>query len=286
MLQFSWEEALTLAITPLSDALGAEVTGIDLTQPVDPADVAAMEDALTEHLVLVIRDQKFTPAQYLAALRLFGDTMRQHLTDMLMPDHPEIAVLDSAHAKTVAGGVYTPLGSREWHTDHTNHARPPKITALYAVKLPKSGGGDTGFANMQSAYAGLPPKTRDELAKLKTVNTIEDRAYVSAEDKKKFGVPQVHPLIRTHPVSGRKAIYVHPGKLAKIDGMAPDESQDFVGSLLDRVLQPQITYRHKWRVGDMLLCDNRAVMHIAHRDYDPLEGRIMHRVLLQGDVPA
>lgn len=277
---------MTLAITPLSDALGAEVTGIDLTQPVDPADVAAMEDALTEHLVLVVRGQHFTPAQYLAAVRLFGDTMRQHLTDMLMADHPEIAVLDSTHAKTAAGGVYTPLGSREWHTDHTNHARPPKYTVLYAVKLPKSGGGDTGFANMQAAYAGLPAETRDELAPLKTVNTIEDRAYVSAEDKKKFGVPQVHPLIRTHPVSRRKAIYVHPGKLARIDGMEPGESQDFVGGLLDRVLKPQITYRHKWRVGDMLLCDNRAVMHIAHRDYDPTEGRIMHRVLVQGDVPA
>lgn len=275
---------MTLTITPLSDALGAEVTGIDLSRPVDAADVARMERALDERLVMVIRDQKLTPAQYLAALRLFGNTMHQHLTSLLMKDHPEIAVLDSRETKTAPDGVYAPIGSREWHTDHTNHARPPKITALYAVMLPKSGG-DTGFANMQRAYDALPPGEREALGKLKTVSKIEDRDYVSADDRAKFGVPQFHPLIRTHPVSGKKAIYVHPGKLARIEGMEPDESQDFVGGLLDRAIQPTVTYRHKWRVGDVLLCDNRAVLHIAHRDYDPAEGRVMHRVLLEGDVP-
>ena len=276
--------AKTLAITPLSDALGAEVTGIDMREPVDKADVAKMEQALTERLVLVIRDQKFSPDQYLAALRLFGNTMHQHLTGLLMKDHPEIAVLDSRRTKTAPDGVYAPIGSRDWHTDHTNHARPPKITALYAVKLPKSGG-DTGFANMQRAYDSLPAEERDALGKLKTVSKIEDREYVSAEDRTRYGVPQTHPLIRTHPVSRKKAIYVHPGKLARIEGMEPVESLDYVNGLLDRVITPDVTYRHKWQAGDMLLCDNRAVLHIAHRDYDPAEGRVMHRVLLEGDVP-
>lgn len=275
---------MTLAITPLSDALGAEVTGIDLAGPVDKRDADRMEAALTERLVLVVRDQKFTPPQYLAALRLFGDTMRQHLTGLLMKEHPEIAVLDSRQTRTAPDGIYAPLGSRDWHTDHTNHARPPKITALYAVELPRSGG-DTGFANMQRAYDGLPAEERDALARLRTVSKIEDHDYVSAEDREKFGVPQVHPFIRTHPVSGRKAIYVHPGKLARIEGMEPGESLAFVNALLERVITPAVTYRHKWRIGDMLLCDNRAVLHIAHRDYDPKEGRVMHRVLLEGDVP-
>ena len=276
---------MPLTITPLSDALGAEATGIDLSGPVDRRDVDRMEAALTERLVLVVRDQKLTPAQYLAAVRLFGATMRQHLSDLLMKDHPEIAVLDSRKTKTAPDGVFAPIGSRDWHTDHTNHARPPKVTALYAVQLPKSGGGDTGFANMQKAYAKLPAEERERLATLKTVNKIEDREYVSAEDKKKFGALQVHPFIRTHPVSRRKSIYVHPGKLARIEGMEPGESLAFVNGLLDRVLGPDVTYRHKWRPGDLLLWDNRAVLHIAHRDYDPKEGRVMHRVLLEGDVP-
>ena len=99
------------------------------------------------------------------------------------------------------------------------------------------------------------------------------------------GAEQIHPLIRTHPVSGRKALYFHPGKTARIEGMGHDESLVFLNELLDRVIQPDVTYRHQWRVGDMLLLDNRAVLHIALDDYDHAEGRVMHRILLAGDVP-
>lgn len=275
---------MTLSMTPLSESLGVAVTGADLSGPVDAADLAAMKRALADRLVMVVRDQKLNPEQYLAAVRLFGETMPQHLSDMLMADHPEIAVLDSR--KTIAGpdGRLAPVGSRAWHTDHTNHARPPKITALYAVALPKSGG-DTGFANMQSAYAALPEAMRKELARLRTVNKIEDHGYVSAADKQKYGVMQTHPLVRTHPDSGKRALYFHPGKTDRIEGMEHEESLAFLDELLKRVIRPEITYRHKWQIGDLLLCDNRAVLHIAHRDYDHREARVMHRVILEGEVP-
>jgi len=268
----------------LSDALGVEVTGVDLSRPVDPDDLAAMKRAHADHLVTVVRGQKLTPEQYLAAARLFGDTMPQHLSDMLMDEHPEIAVLDSR--KTIAGpdGRKAATGSRAWHTDHTNHARPPKTTVLYALSLPSSGG-DTGFANMQEAYAALPEPERKALAALKTVNKIEDHDYVSAEDRAKFGAPQIHPLVRTHPDSGRKALYFHPGKTDRVGDMKPDESQNFLNDLLDKTIKPDVTYRHKWRVGDVLLCDNRAVLHLAYDDYDHAEGRVMHRIILEGEVP-
>ena len=275
---------MTVSIKPLSDALGVEVTGVDLSHPVSPDDLAAMKRAVADNLVMVVRDQKLTPGQYLAAARLFGDTMPQHLSDMLMKEHPKIAVLDSR--KTIAGpdGRKAAIGSRAWHTDHTNHAQPPKYTVLYAVALPKSGG-DTGFANMQAAYAALPEPEREKLAALKTVNKIEDHDYVSPEDRAKFGAPQIHPLVRTHPDTGRKALYFHPGKTDRVGDMAPAESQDFLNDLLDKTIKPAVTYRHKWRVGDVLICDNRAVLHVAHDDYDHAEGRVMHRIILEGEVP-
>ncbi|MDH3702053.1 MAG: TauD/TfdA family dioxygenase [Alphaproteobacteria bacterium] len=275
---------MTVSIKPLSDALGVEVTGVDLSRPVDPDDLAAMKRAHADHLVMVVRGQKLTPEQYLTAARLFGDTMPQHLSDMLMDEHPEIAVLDSR--KTIAGpdGIKAATGSRAWHTDHTNHARPPKTTVLYALSLPSSGG-DTGFANMQEAYAALPEPERKALAALKTVNKIEDHDYVSAEDRKKFGAPQIHPLVRTHPDTGRKALYFHPGKTDRVGDMAPDESQDFLNDILEKTIKPDVTYRHKWQVGDVLLCDNRAVLHLAYDDYDHAEGRVMHRIILEGEVP-
>jgi taurine dioxygenase len=276
---------MTLSIASLSDCLGAEITGVDLSAPVAAADIAAMEAALSEHLLMVIRDQRLDPEQLLAALGLFGTTMNQHLSDLLMQGHPEIAVLDSRSSPLAADGTAMPLGSRDWHTDHTNHARPPKITALYAVALPSSGGGDTSFANMHAAYDALPAEMQAELLNMKTHNKIEDYAYVNAADKERFGSVQVHPLIRTHPSTGRKAIYIHPGKTVKFDGMAPEDSHDFVDKLMNRIVQPDIIYRHKWQIGDLLLCDNRALLHIAHRDYDASEGRVMHRVILEGDVP-
>ena len=275
---------MTVSIKPLSDALGVEVTGVDLSRPVKPDDLAAMKRAHADHLVMVVRGQKLDPEQYLAAARLFGDTMPQHLSDMLMEEHPEIAVLDSR--KTIAGpdGRKAATGSRAWHTDHTNHARPPKTTVLYALSLPSSGG-DTGFANMQEAYAALPEPERKALAALKTVNKIEDHNYVSAEDRKKFGAPQVHPLVRTHPDSGKKALYFHPGKTDRVGDMTQDKSLEFLDDLLERTIKPDVTYRHKWQVGDVLLCDNRAVLHLAYDDYDHAEGRVMHRIILEGEVP-
>ncbi|MCB1743002.1 MAG: TauD/TfdA family dioxygenase [Gammaproteobacteria bacterium] len=279
---------MTIQTRPLAASIGAEVEGVDLNALVeDPGrddTLGALQRALDRHLVLVIRDQRLSPAQYLRAAGLFGDTMPQHISDYLMPEHPHIAVLDSRKTRVGAEGRAIPLGARAWHTDHTNHARPPRYTILYALALPERGG-DTGFANMQLAYERLPDATRARLDTMRTVNVIENNDYVSSEHKQRYGVPQIHPLVRTHPNTGRKAIYVHPGKLAHIDGMSPAQSHDFVRELLEQGIGPDNTYRHSWRVGDMLICDNRAVMHLAYQDYDPAEKRILHRLIIEGEVP-
>ena len=162
---------MALTITLLSDTIGAEVVGANLSQSAPAGDVDAIRQALIDHLVIVIRDQSLDPEQLLAALRLFGDTMEQHLTDTLMEAHPEIAVLDSRAMPPDKQGRVIPCGGRDWHTDHTNHARPPKYTALYALKLPPAGG-DTSFANMHVAYASLPEDERAELSGLQTVLSL------------------------------------------------------------------------------------------------------------------
>ncbi|MEL0110736.1 MAG: TauD/TfdA family dioxygenase [Rickettsiales bacterium] len=276
---------MSLTVKPLTQSIGVEVTGANLSTSVPKDAFDTMKQALRDHLVMVVRDQTLGPAQLLAAARLFGETMEQHLTDVLMAEHPEIALLDSRAMPPDQHGRLIPFGGRDWHTDHTNHARPPKYTLLYAVKLPSSGG-DTSFANMHDAYAFLEPEEQQNLAALKTVNTIEDFAYIGDDAREKFGTLPVHPLVRTHPETGRKALYVHPGKLDRIEGREPEESRAFVDALLDRVIRPENTYRHKLRPGDLLFCDNRAVLHVAHKDYDMTEGRVMQRILLQGDVPV
>jgi len=277
---------MSVTLKPLSDTFGVEATGVDLAAAVDPADVAAMVASLHENLVMVVRGQSLTPPQYLKAAALFGDVMPQHLTKILMKEHPQIAVLDSRQSDKGADGKAIPTGSRAWHTDHTNHARPPKYTALYAVKLP-SHGGDTSFANMQAAYAALPAGERATLDPMVTVNVIEQDTGNVGDDARAAltKAPQRHPLIRTHPENGRRAIYVHPGKTAYIEGMEPEATRAFIKDLLDRAIRPDMTYRHKWRPGDLVIWDNRATLHIAHRDYDAGEGRIMHRVILEGEVP-
>ena len=275
---------MSLSLKPLADALGVEATGVDLSAPVSDEVVDKLKMALREKCLLVVRNQHLSSKQYLAAVRLFGETMEQHLSDLLMADYPEIAVLDSRKSPVGDDGLGIPLGSKDWHTDHTNHAKPPKMTAMYSLALPRSGG-DTGFANMHLAYEALSKAEKAQLDPLKTVNRIENNSYVSDEHKKRFGVVQVHPLIRTHPETGRKAIYIHPGKTAKVEGLDEDKSKAFVNRLMTQAIQPEITYRHQWQLGDLVIWDNRSISHVAYRDYDHKEGRIMQRVILAGDTP-
>lgn len=268
---------------PLSDALGIEVSGLDLSKPIDPAIAADLEAALIEHLVMVVRDQNLTPPQLLKAINLLGEIMPQHLKSLRMPEHPEIVVLDSRNTQVGGDGKFVPIGARDWHTDHAHQECPPNYTALYAVSLPSSGG-DTSFANMQAAFENLPLDMQSDVAE-KTVITKIDNRYSTAEDRAKHQEPGRHPLVRTHPVTGKKAIFFHPGMVAYLDGMAPGESLEFLDRLLEHTIVPAITYRHTWRPGDLVITDNRSQMHVAHADYDFSEGRILHRVLVTGDAP-
>jgi taurine dioxygenase len=272
-------------VTPLSTALGVEIDGLDLCDGLDSSTAAQLDALLARHLFLVIRDQDLTPAQMLAALSTLGAPMRQHHSTTLVADCPDIAILASVDSPRDDAGKPLPLGVACWHSDHVNHERPPKCTILYAKQLP-SKGGDTSFANMRSAYRRLSTARRERVERLRMVSGMQHGpSYAQPVEREHNKTRSVHPLVRTHPVTGEHALYFHPGKLDHFEGMSRDNSLAFLDELQQQALTPEVIYRHKWRIGDVLLSDNRACVHKAHDDYDHDEGRVMYRLLIQGDQP-
>ena len=267
---------MTLTVRKLHPSLGAEVAGVDLRAPVDAETRAALSAALSEHLAIVLRDQSFAPADYLKAAEAFGPVMRQHYSQHNMPDHPDIGVILHRDGQKPAA---------MWHTDHTNRERPPKATLLWGRAVAR--GGDTSIANMRAAFAGLDADEQKRLEGLTTLNGIDaHRTDVRDADREKYGTPVAHPMVRTHPEHGSKAVYFHITKAFRIEGMNEADSRALMQDLLDRTITPEITYRHEWRQGDLLIFDNRATMHRAHGDYDRSQDRELWRIIVQGDRPV
>jgi taurine dioxygenase len=264
-----------LQITPLHPSLGAEVAGVDLGAPIDEATRGLLSRALAEHLALVFHDQSLTPAQYLAAAAVFGPPMEQHYSQHHMPDFPLIGLIWHRNGQQPA---------EQWHTDHTNRERPPAATILYGVEIPSAGGG-TSVANMRAAYAALAEDERRRLDSLTTVNGLDGHTDTRPEDLEKYGKPVIHPMVRTHPVHGSRAVHFHVSKASRIEGMTPEASKAYMRDLLDRMIRPEIVYHHAWRTGDVLVIDDRATMHRAHGDYDRSQSRILWRIIVEGDRP-
>lgn len=266
----------TLQITPLHPSLGAEVAGVDLSQPVDEATRQALERALAEHLALVFHEQSLTPAQYLAAASTFGPPMEQHYSQHHMPDVPLIGLVWHRNGQRPA---------ERWHTDHTNRERPPAATVLYGVEIPSAGGG-TSVANMRAAYLALPEDERRRLEALTTINRLDsDHTDTRQDDRDKYDRPIEHPMVRTHPVHGSRAVYFHISK-STVSGMTSEASRAYLTDLIERMIRPEIVYHHAWRKGDVLIIDNRATMHRAHGDYDRSQRRVLWRIIVEGDRPT
>jgi len=265
-----------LRITPLGPSLGAEVAGVDLSQPIDEPTRQALSRALGDHLALVFHDQSLTPAQYLAACSAFGPPIEQHYSQHHMPDFPLIGLIWHRNGQRPA---------ERWHTDHTNREHPPAATILYGVEIPSAGGG-TSVASMRAAYDALPEDERRRLDSLTTFNSLDsDHADTRPEDREKYGKPIEHPMVRTHPVHGSRAVYFHVGKATHISGMTPEASKTYMSDLIERMIRPEIVYHHAWRKGDVLVIDDRATMHRAHGDYDRTQSRVLWRIIVEGDRP-
>jgi taurine dioxygenase len=267
----------TVSVKPLDAALGAEVFGVDLSKPVDESTKQQLSNALAEHLALVFHDQSLTPEQYLEAATIFGPPMRQHYSQHNMEGYSDIGLVHHRDGQKV---------SERWHTDHTNRVRPPAATMLYGVEIPTAGGG-TSIANMRMAYQALPERERVRIEGYRTVNSLDDnrRETTREEDWEKYSKPIVHPMVRTHPVTGSRAVYFHIGKTVNIEGMGQDETREYLTGLLDRMIKPEIIYTHNWRKGDVLVFDDRATLHRAHGDYDRSQSRVLWRIIVEGDEP-
>jgi taurine dioxygenase len=274
-------------ITPLTSHTGAEVVGVDLAERQDATVCDELNRAFVEHSVLVFRDQHLSPQNLLQAVRWFGEVFPQHNTRFALPDCGEIHYISNQDFFP-DGRRYIP--GEGYHTDHSNAAEPPKATVLHAVQLPEEGG-DTQFVNMQRAYEDLTPAMKARIGGLRAVHVYQsrhsERKLMGLSDAAREKVPDavVHPLVRTHPENGRKSLYLNPIRIEGIIGIDEHEALALLDELLAHATQARYEYRHRWRAGDMVMWDNRCLLHKANGDYDMQQVRYLYRVMLKGDVP-
>jgi len=269
-------------INRLSDALGAEIIGLDLSKDLEPATVDAIQQAIVDHLFLVVRDQHVEPALHMKFCRLFGDIQPQRVAnDLESQEFSGMMFVGNAREDGMLQN-----GEMWFHSDQCYFERPNKFTSLHAITIPKSGG-NTRFANCHAAYDALPGETRDRIAELKGVNYYD---YASPNEQQKVAdrAPDTpsyaHPLARTHPDTGRKSLYLNRLMTDEIDGMDEADARPLLDSLFDHAESDEFVYEHNWRVGDLSIWDNRCVLH-ARTDFDPAEPRLLRRFCVIGDLP-
>jgi taurine dioxygenase len=276
---------MTLHIQPLGPAIGALVSGIQLAQPLDDAERDRLLAALLQHHVLFFENQPVTPQQQRALAARFGD-LHIHPIYPHVDDVPEIIVLDTSRDN--------PPDNDNWHTDVTFIQTPPMGALLSAVHLPPSGG-DTLWSSGIAAYEALSERWRTMLDGLtaehdmlksfpahRFARTPQERERWEAARLK--NPPVTHPVIRTHPVSGRRGLFVNDGFTTRIHELAPKESEAVLGMLAEHIAKPEFTVRWRWKVGDFAFWDNRLTQHYATADYVP-NRRVMHRATVMGDRP-
>ncbi|MCG8542917.1 MAG: TauD/TfdA family dioxygenase [Alphaproteobacteria bacterium] len=279
-----------IEVTPVSAAIGAEVHGVDLAA-VDDATFAAIHDAWLEHLVLLFRGQTLTDADLVAFSKRIG------ALDIAPPNengqggvegHPEVLILSNVIENGQPIGA---LGNAEavWHSDMNYIDKPPTASVLYSLEIPETGG-DTGFCNMYRALDDMPADLRQRLDGL---SIKHDSSTNSGGFLRKGAAPvtdvakcpgAVHPIIRTHPETGRPALYLGRRRHAYVMGLPVDESEALLDEIWAHATQQALTWHHQWRAGDVLMWDNRCAMH-RRDDFDPAARRIMHRTQIKGDKP-
>jgi taurine dioxygenase len=284
----------TIEIRPLSDVLGAEVLGANLSRD-DDETFRTIHDAWLSHDgLVVIRDQKITPEQHIAFSRRFGPLIgrRNSVPDsVLLPGYPEILVLSNKKANGEAVGLEN--AGHYWHSDVTFEEKPAMGSLLYGIEVPPEGG-DTLFANMYQAYETLPEETKQKIATLHGAHSYATspdgyerggkRAELTEEQKAGQRREIQHPVVRTHPETGRKALYVNSGFTKRIVEMDENDGKKLLAALFKHSIQEKLIYQHKWRLNDLLIWDNRCLIHLA-TPYDPKYTRHMLRTTVAGDRP-
>ena len=277
------EEYRTIHVAPIAGALGAEIGGVDLASDLDDSTVAEIRRAWLQHLVVFFRGQELSPAAFLAFARRIGEPVEYPFVKGIEGFPEIIAVTKLPHETVNFGGI--------WHSDTAYLERPPMATMLVAREVPPYGG-DTMWSNMYAAYDALSPGMQHMLDGMRAVNssaladvskTREDRIRDSGYDADREYVAE-HPVVRTHPETGRKALYVNVAHTARFVDMTDDESRPLLRYLFAHATRPEFTCRFRWEVGSLALWDNRCAQHNPINDYHGYT-RSMHRITLAGDEP-
>ena len=269
----------SIEVRRLTPAIGAEIFGVDLGGDISNSQLEAIHDALLRHIVIFFRDQKMTPEQHKGFGRRFGKLHIHPAAPGVVPGHPEILVIKAdGNSKRVAGEV--------WHSDVSCDPEPPMGSILYMHRPPENGGGDTMFANMYLAYETLSAPMKRLLEGLAAVHDGEHvyRGRYGVNDAGKTFPRSEHPVVRTHPETGRKALFVNRGFTTRIKELNQDESDALLTMLCNHAETPEYQCRFKWQPGSVAFWDNRAAMHHAMWDYFP-QSRLAHRVTICGDKP-
>ncbi|MBK8332735.1 MAG: TauD/TfdA family dioxygenase [Acidimicrobiaceae bacterium] len=274
-----------MLLTPITGTFGAELSG---ERVADGIDGAWLSRQLVDHRLLVLRDQHLTHAQQVQLARALGEPTPAHPVVPGHPDHPEILVLDGAQ-----GGR-----NARWHTDVTFMPAPPAASVLVGDVMPAFGG-DTMWADTRTAYERLSPAVQAAIDTLEAVHRISPLAYwgepfdtaLGRDDAQRLFddaakvPPVIHPVVRVHPTTGRKNLFVNPGFTTHIVGLSRIESEGLLRLLYEHATQPELVLRHRWRAGDVVIWDNRATMHYAVDDYGAAQ-RCMRRVTIRGTTPV
>ena len=274
---------MNFEIHPISNALGAEIIGLDLSVPLDDETFAKVHQAHLDYLVIVFREQNLSPQQQSHFSQRFGPLIQYSATHAAVPGHPYVTMISTKREKDAFIGV--PDAGSMWHSDHCYRERPALGTMLYAVELPDSGG-DTSFANLYTAFNALPPDLH---------RAVKGRLGVFMNSRFQTGKSitgqrqsmQSHPLIRVHPETRQKSLFVSQQQTVAIEGLPEEQGQESLERLFTHCYQQKFVYSHQWKTGDLTFWDNRCTAHKADlsRISDPTYVRHMHRTMIEGDRP-
>jgi taurine dioxygenase len=277
--------------------LGHQLLGVDIAAGMSDEQFKAVEDAFNKYGVVVLRNQRITPDQHVEFSRRFGPTERYGIASYLLPGYPEVFVVSNI----VENGK--PIGmadaGRSWHSDMCYVTNPPRCSLLYGLEVPRDANGeplgDTCFGSTQAAYDALSPEMKKTVAGLKVRNSyaanVERKQKLLKVDhseksqaerlKNQEKFPDViHPLVREHPITGRKCLYLSQGLSVAIDGWGREESEKLIGELLAHMIKPEFVYRHRWCEGDLVIWDNCSSIHLAIADFGADQPRRMHRTTI------
>jgi taurine dioxygenase len=277
---------MELTIKPIKPEFGAEITGVDFKQPISPEVAAALNQAWHRYAVLVFRNQPLSPEQFLRVAEVFGEPMMQSIKRFTLPELPLVGFNSTDDLPRKDGKLQ--VRGENYHTDHSIYPEPPKATALVAVELPDRGG-DTQFVDVRWAFDDLPAATRARIVGMRSPHIYESsqspRSFAKLSPEERAKIPETRqPLVIRHPDSGRPALYMNTGRMEGIVGLPPDEGFALIDQLYRHATQSKYEYRHVWQVGDLVIWDNRSVMHQANADYDPEQRRYLYRIMLRGQA--